>query len=57
MGCIFSARSDINDTHPNVFVVFNIDDDHNKVSQGNLQVTDSDVILHQRGKDKVRSAT
>ncbi len=49
-----SAQSDINDRHPNVFAVSNIDDDGNRVSHGHLEVTESQLVLHQKGKDAVR---
>ncbi len=36
-GCVSSQR-DINDTHPNIFTVSNIDDDGNRLSEGHLEV-------------------
>ena len=36
-GCV-SGQRDINDTHPNIFAVTNIDDEGNKLSEGHLEV-------------------
>ena len=49
MGCV-NSRADINDLHPNIFHVMNVDDDGNFVSPGRLEVTEVDIILYQRGK-------
>lgn len=53
MGCI-SSKTDINDLHPNLFNVMNVDDAGQVLSQGQLEVTEADLILHQRGKSPVR---
>ncbi|KAF4520657.1 hypothetical protein B566_EDAN007523 [Ephemera danica] len=53
MGCI-SSKTDINDLHPNVFNVMNVDDAGTVLSQGQLEVTEADLILYQRGKTPVR---
>lgn len=49
MGCV-NSRADINDLHPNIFQVMNVDDDGNFVSLGRLEVTEVDIILYQHGK-------
>ena len=49
MGCI-NSRADINDLHPNIFQVMNVDDLGNLITPGRLEVTELDIVLHQRGK-------
>ncbi|XP_056636559.1 fibroblast growth factor receptor substrate 2 [Diorhabda sublineata] len=49
MGCV-SSKSDINDRHPNIFQVTNVDDQGKKIKPGKLQVTETDLIFYQRGK-------
>lgn len=39
MGCV-NSKSDINDTHPNIFNVININDRGKPVSRGKLEVFD-----------------
>lgn len=53
MGCVHS-RTDVNDLHPNVFQVMNVDDLGNLITPGKLEVTDSDIILYQKGKPPVQ---
>lgn len=50
MGCINSRTDD----QPNVFQVINIDDDGNFISPGRLEVTEVDIILHQKSKQPVK---
>lgn len=49
MGCVSSKR-DINDTHPNIFEVMNIDEAGHYVSPGQLELSETELILYQRGK-------
>jgi len=53
MGCV-ASKLDINDVHPNMFAVNNIDDMGTKLSSGQLEITDSDLILYQKGKQPVK---
>lgn len=53
MGCI-NSRADINDPHPNIFQVINVDDLGNSITPGRLEVTDVELILYQRGKQPIR---
>ncbi|KAL0125286.1 hypothetical protein PUN28_004429 [Cardiocondyla obscurior] len=53
MGCV-NSTADVNDLHPNIFQVMNIDDDGNFVSPGRLEVTEADITLHQRGKQPIK---
>ncbi|XP_017769268.1 PREDICTED: fibroblast growth factor receptor substrate 2-like [Nicrophorus vespilloides] len=48
MGCVNSK--DINDAHPNMFQVVNLDATYHAMSAGRLELTDTELILHQRGK-------
>lgn len=52
MGCI-NSRADINDLHPNIFQVINVDDLGNSITPGRLEVTDVELILYQRGKQPI----
>ncbi|KAB0794536.1 hypothetical protein PPYR_11375 [Photinus pyralis] len=49
MGCVSSKR-DINDTHPNIFEVMNVDEAGHYVSPGQLELSETELILYQRGK-------
>lgn len=49
MGCV-SGKQDINDIHPNLFQVTNVNDDRELVSPGQLEITESELILHQKGR-------
>ncbi|XP_043497278.1 fibroblast growth factor receptor substrate 2 isoform X1 [Polistes fuscatus] len=53
MGCI-NSRADINDLYPNIFQVINVDDFGNLVTQGRLEITDTDIILYQRDKQPIK---
>lgn len=49
MGCVSSKRN-INNLHPNIYEVVNVDDDGNKISVGHLEVTETELILRQKHK-------
>ncbi|XP_075225816.1 uncharacterized protein LOC142326969 [Lycorma delicatula] len=49
MGCV-SSKKDINDIHPNMFQVSNVDERGNKLHRGQLEVTETDLVLYHRGK-------
>ncbi|KAG5891368.1 hypothetical protein JTB14_007608 [Gonioctena quinquepunctata] len=49
MGCI-SSKTDINDRHPNIFQVTNVNDLGRPISPGKLQVTETELVFYQRGK-------
>ncbi|XP_063921860.1 fibroblast growth factor receptor substrate 2 [Zophobas morio] len=50
MGCV-SSKPDINDQHPNIFQVSNVNDQGDLVSPGQLEVTETELVLYQRGKN------
>lgn len=50
MGCV-SSKPDINDQHPNIFQVSNVNDHGDLVSPGQLEVTETELVLYQRGKN------
>ncbi|KAG8222773.1 hypothetical protein J437_LFUL006796 [Ladona fulva] len=49
MGCI-SSKTDINDLHPNVFHVMNVNEEGQCLSSGQLEITEADIIFYQKGK-------
>ncbi|CAG9817400.1 unnamed protein product [Phaedon cochleariae] len=49
MGCV-SSKIDINDRHPNIFQVINVNDQGRPISPGKLQVTETELVFYQRGK-------
>ncbi|XP_023013332.1 uncharacterized protein [Leptinotarsa decemlineata] len=49
MGCV-SSKTDINDRHPNIFQVTNVNDLGRPISPGKLQVTETELVFYQRGK-------
>ncbi|KAK9507238.1 hypothetical protein O3M35_007147 [Rhynocoris fuscipes] len=53
MGCV-TSKKDINDLHPNIFQVSNVDDVGNRLSSGQLEVNDTELVLYQKGKPPVR---
>ncbi|XP_046418382.1 fibroblast growth factor receptor substrate 2 [Neodiprion fabricii] len=53
MGCV-NSRADINDLHPNIFQVMNVDDAGNLITPGKLEITDLDIVLYQRDKQPVK---
>ncbi|CAH4037763.1 unnamed protein product [Pieris brassicae] len=50
MGCFYSKK-EISDLHPNIFRVVNIDEDGSDLCSGQLEITDSDIILYREGRD------
>ncbi|XP_034229973.1 uncharacterized protein LOC117638909 [Thrips palmi] len=52
MGCVSSKRN-INSLHPNIYEVVNVDDDGNKISDGLLEVTDTELIHRQKNKPAI----
>lgn len=53
MGCV-ASKPDINDHHHNIFQVVNVDDLGHRFTAAKLEVTDGELILHQRGKTATR---
>ncbi|CAG9760026.1 unnamed protein product [Ceutorhynchus assimilis] len=53
MGCV-NSKTDINDTHPNIFHVINVNDRGRPYSRGKLEVTETELILHQKGKNPIK---
>lgn len=53
MGCV-NSRQDINDVHPNIFNVMNVNETGQSISSGQLELTESELILYQRGKTATR---
>jgi len=52
MGCV-AGKLDINDVHPDMFTVLNVDEMGSKVSPGQIKITDSHLVLFQKGKSPV----
>ncbi|XP_013185324.1 fibroblast growth factor receptor substrate 2 [Amyelois transitella] len=50
MGC-FQSKKDSSDIHPNVFRVVNIDTNGVELCRGQLEISESDVILYRKGRD------
>ncbi|KAI5632357.1 PTB domain (IRS-1 type) domain-containing protein [Phthorimaea operculella] len=50
MGCINSKKETL-DLHPNVFRVANLDENEVELCSGQLEITDSDIILYREGRD------
>ncbi|XP_060528895.1 uncharacterized protein LOC132703570 [Cylas formicarius] len=53
MGCV-NGKPDINNKHPNIFNVLNVNDQGRAISHGKLEVTESDLVFHQRGMNPTR---
>lgn len=53
MGCV-TSKKDINDLHPNIFQVCNIDNQGNRISSGQLEIKETELVFYQRGKQPVR---
>jgi len=53
MGCV-ASKLDINDVHPNMFAVNNVDDMGSKLNPGQLEITETDLVLHQKGKQPIK---
>lgn len=56
MGCVNSRhqQQDMQDVHPNIFQVLNVDEHGQSVSAGQLELTDAELVLYQRGKAATR---
>lgn len=52
MGCLHSKKEVI-ELHPNIFRVLNINDDGIEVTTGQLEITESDIVLHREGIDSI----
>ncbi|XP_053612366.1 fibroblast growth factor receptor substrate 2 [Plodia interpunctella] len=50
MGCL-QSKKDSSDIHPNVFRVVNIDEHGGDLCSGQLEITESDIILYREGRD------
>ncbi|KAJ8721529.1 hypothetical protein PYW07_002304 [Mythimna separata] len=50
MGCLHSKK-ETSDLHPNVFRVVNIDEHGADLCSGQLEITESDIILYREGRD------
>lgn len=50
MGCL-QSKKEISDLHPNVFRVVNIDENGSDLCTGQLEITESDIILYREGRD------
>lgn len=53
MGCI-SSKKEIEDIYPNIFQVMNVDEQGNRVNPGQLEITECDLVLYQRGKPPIK---
>lgn len=53
--CIGRGSDDpFNDIHPHIFSVLNIDENGSRRIEGRIEVTETDLILNQRGHDRIR---
>ncbi len=52
MGCHLSRRGD-SDSNPRIFKVYNVDDQWTELSSGKIEITDTNLILYQRGKEPI----
>ncbi|XP_061703946.1 uncharacterized protein LOC133515421 [Cydia pomonella] len=50
MGCLHSKK-EVSELHPNVFRVVNIDENGLDLCSGQLEITDTDIILYREGRD------
>ncbi|CAH2234414.1 fibroblast growth factor receptor substrate 2 [Pararge aegeria] len=50
MGC-FQSKKESSDLHPNVFRVVNIDENGADLCTGQLEITESDIILYREGRE------
>lgn len=53
MGCA-SAKPDINDIHPNFYQVMNVNEMGQVLSPGELEIAETELVLHQKGKEPTR---
>ena len=52
MGCHLSRKNDA-DNNPRIFRVFNVDDQWTELSAGKIEITDTNLILYQKGKEAI----
>ncbi|XP_060068378.1 fibroblast growth factor receptor substrate 3-like [Ylistrum balloti] len=52
MGCMYSS-ADRSDRSSRTFRVYNVDENGDELNSGKIEVTDVDLILHQKGKDPI----
>ncbi|XP_069102805.1 fibroblast growth factor receptor substrate 2-like [Argopecten irradians] len=52
MGCMYST-ADRSDRNSRTFRVYNVDENGDELNSGKIEVTDVDLILHQKGKDPI----
>ncbi|CAH2108241.1 unnamed protein product [Euphydryas editha] len=50
MGC-FQSKKETSDLHPNVFRVVNIDENGSDLCSGQLEITETDIILYREGRE------
>lgn len=53
MGCV-SGKPDINDIHPNIYEVMNVNEMGQVISPGELEIAETELVLYQRGKTPTR---
>ncbi|XP_023340664.1 fibroblast growth factor receptor substrate 2 [Eurytemora carolleeae] len=53
MGCV-ASKLDINDVHSNIFTVLNIDEMGSRVCPGQIEITEIELVLYQKGKDPLK---
>ncbi|XP_072939298.1 uncharacterized protein [Epargyreus clarus] len=51
MGCFPSKKREVYDLHPNVFRVVNIDEAGTELCSGQLEITETEIILYREGRD------
>ncbi|XP_012941091.1 fibroblast growth factor receptor substrate 3 [Aplysia californica] len=54
MGCTYSGQSSRNEGAVRSFRVHNVDDQGVKLSRGNIEIRDNDLLLYQKGKEPIR---
>lgn len=50
MGCL-QSKKESSDLHPNIFRVVNIDENGADLCSGQLEITESDIVLYREGRD------
>lgn len=53
MGCV-ASKADLTDLQRHVFRVWNVDDSGRPLNAGQLEVTGSELVWHQRGREPIR---
>ncbi|KAI8422323.1 hypothetical protein MSG28_006197 [Choristoneura fumiferana] len=51
MGCL-QSKNEVSELHPNVFRVVNIDENGVELCSGELEITDTDIILYREGREQ-----